>query len=286
LFCIQKDFSNKQKTMRPLIPILCFVLFFSKNTTAQIGYQLVSGGQSAAMSNAVSALSCTDAVFQNPATLAPLTRRMATIATDMRLGTPELQPIGVGFILPTKSGVLGFSLQHFGFSAFREQKIGVAIARHFSEKLDVGIRLDYMRLQAREYGSVHLLTFEIGCNTLIAKGLMLGVFVFNPLAVRLSNAERAPSVFRLGLAYTVSKFVVVAVEVEQNLTSAARFSFGLDYKITEALALRCGFLSLPTRFSFGIGYYLTKNFVMDVALSNQTLLGATPSVSLTYVFGS
>jgi hypothetical protein len=270
--------------MRTLILQLIFSSLFLEKTTAQIGYRLVSGGHSAAMSNAVSAVASGDAVFQNPASLMSLTRPMATISTDMRFGVRELKPIGVGFIQPTKSGVFGFSLQHFGFSAFRQQKLGVAFARRFSDKLDVGIQLDYLHLQAPDYGNAHLLTFEIGCNTLITKDLMLGVYVYNPLNIRL-NAEPTPSVFRLGMAYSINTYVIVAAEVEKSIVDGANFSFGLDYKVAETVSVRCGFSSLPARFSFGAGYQINKNFVIDMALSSQALLGSTPSFSLTYVFG-
>jgi hypothetical protein len=267
-----------------LLPFL-FTFFFHEKTTAQIGYRLVSGGKSAGMSNATSAIASADAVFQNPAALTSLTRPMATVATEMRFGVAELKPIGMGFIQPTKSGVFGFSLQHFGFSAFQEQKLGVALARRFSEKLDVGIQLDYLHLQAPNYGNAHLLTFEIGCNSLITKDLMLAVYIYNPLSIRIVEEDRVPSVFRLGLAYSVNKYVVVAAEIEKTLVDVLNFNFGLDYKITETVAVRSGFSSQPARFSLGIGYLLRKNLVVDVALSHQSLLGSTPSLSLTYAFG-
>jgi hypothetical protein len=272
--------------MRLFPLILVFSAFFIEHITAQIGYRLVSGGQSAAMNNAVLAVPSADAVFQNPASLLFITRPTATLATEMRFGVKELRPIGVGFIQPTKSGVFGFSLQHFGFSAFQQQKLGVAFARRFSEKLNVGIQLDYLHLQSPDYGNAHLLTFEIGCNTLITKDLMLAAYVYNPLAIRVSESERDPSVFRLGMAYSVNQKVILAAEIEKNLVEAANFRFGMDYKITETVAVRCGFSSLPVSFSFGIGYRFSKKFVIDAALSHQALLGSTPAVSFSYAFGS
>jgi hypothetical protein len=270
-----------------LFPLqFAFFFLFSEKTPAQIGYQLVSGGQSAAMCNAISAVSASaDAVFQNPASLVSIDRQMATLATDMRFGIKELKPIGVGFIQPTKSGVFGFSLQHFGFDAFHQQKIGLAFARRFSEKLNLGIQFDYLHLKASGYGNAHLLTFEIGCNTLITNDLMLATYVFNPLSVHLSESERTPSVFRLGTAYSLNAKVIIAAEVEKSIIDAANFRLGMDYKVAETIAVRCGFSSLPASFSFGVGYYLSKNFVIDAALSHQLALGSTPSVSLTYAFG-
>jgi long-subunit fatty acid transport protein len=271
--------------MRSFTLIILFCLFLGKNH-AQIGYRLVSGGQSAAMSNAAAAVASADAVFQNPASLIYITRPTATISTEMRFGVKELRPMGLGFIQPTKSGVFGFSLQHFGFSIFQQQKIGCAYARRFSEKLSAGIQLDYLHLKATDYGNAHLLTFELGCNTLITKGLMLAVYVFNPLSVRLSESERVPSVFRLGGAYTINEKVIIATEIEKSLVDAANFRFGFDYKVASTVAVRCGFSSRPASFSLGIGYFLSKNCVIDAAIAHESLLGSTPSVSLTYAFGN
>jgi hypothetical protein len=260
--------------MRLLLLQLALLLIFSQKITAQIGYRLVNGGRSTALSNSVSALPCADAVFQNPAALATLNRPMATIATEMRFGVTELRPIGVGFIQPTKSGVFGVSLQHFGFSALRQQKLGLALARRFSDQLNVGIQLDYVHLKSPNYG-----------NALITKDLTLAAFVYNPLAVRLSGEERTPSVFRLGTAYTVNPYVIIALELEKSLVDAVNFSFGLDYKITDVVSVRCGFSSLPARFSFGLGYTWQGKFVMDFGLAHQALVGSVPAVSLTYLFG-
>ena len=262
-----------------------FFLGFQAKTTAQIGYRLVSGGQSAAMSNAVSAMSTPDAVFQNPAALIYATRPTVTVATEMRFGVKDLRPVGIGLILPTKSGVFGGSIQHFGFSAFQQQKIGLAFAKRFSEKLNVGIQLDYLRLQATGYGNANILTFEIGCNTLITKDLTLAFYVFNPLSVRVSESERTPSVFRLGAAYALNNKMMITAEIEKSIIDAATFRMGFDYKVAETVAVRCGFSSLPASFSVGVGYFLSKNCIIDAALSHQSALGSTPSVSLSYIFG-
>ncbi len=271
--------------MRFLTLQLLFYTFILGKTTAQVGYRLVSGGQSAAMSNAVSAMSTPDAVFQNPAALIYITRPTVTVATEMRFGVKELRPVGVGLIQPTKSGVFGCSIQHYGFSTFQQQKIGLAFAKRFSEKLNIGIQLDYLHLQASGYGNANILTFELGCNTLITKELTLAFYVFNPLAVRLSEAERTPSVFRLGGAYSINNKIMITAEIEKSLVDATNFRMGFDYKVAETVAVRCGFSSLPTSFSVGIGYFLSKNCVIDAALSPQSLLGSTPSVSLSYIFG-
>jgi hypothetical protein len=271
--------------MRSLAFQLLVFCLFSGKISAQVGYQIVSGGKSAAMSNAVLAIPSAEVVFQNPASLMFLTRQTAIISTEMRLGVTQLRPIGVGFIQPTKSGVFGFSFQHFGFSAFQQQKLGVALARRFSDKLDVGIQLDYLHLQAPDYGNAHLLTFEIGCNTRLSNDIVLATYVYNPLNIAISGDERIPSVFRLGVGYSVNSKVIVAAEIEKSVIDAASFRFGFDYKIAETVSARFGFSSLPVRFSLGFGYALNEHFVIDVALSQQALLGSTPAVSLVYGFG-
>ncbi len=254
----------------------------SGSLKAQIGYQIVGGAQSLSMGGASVGFQDAQAIFHNPAGLVGVTKPSALLTSEIKFGVKDLKPIGTAFILPTSSGVLGFSFQNYSFDTYRENKLGVAYARRLSSKFNIGVQLDYLRLKINEYGSINLLTFEIGCNTLIFKDLVLSAYVFNPLTVRLNEHERTPSVFRLGLGYTLNSKVLICLETEKDINFPASFKFGLAYKAVETLTLRCGFRTSPSMFSFGIGYSVNKHFTADVALTNHPYLGTTPALSLSY----
>ncbi len=257
---------------------LCYCL------NAQIGYQIVGGAQSLSMGGASVSFQDAQAIFHNPAGLVGETKSSALLTSEIKFGVKDLKPIGAAFILPTSSGVLGFSFQNYSFESYRESKMGVAYARRLSSKFNIGVQLDYLRLKINEYGSTNLLTFEIGCNTLIFKYLVLSAYVFNPVSVRLNEVERTPSVFRLGLGYTLNPKVLICLETEKDINFPASFKFGLAYKAVESLTLRCGFRTSPSIFSFGFGYSINPHFTADVALTNHPYLGMTPALSLGYSF--
>ena len=251
---------------------------------AQIGYQIVGGAQSLSMGGAGIGFQNEQAIFHNPAGLVGVTKPSVLLTSEIKFGVKDLKPIGMAFILPTSSGVLGFCFQNYAFESYRESKLSVAYGRRLSSKFNIGVQLDYMRLKLNEYGSTNLLTFEIGCNTLIAKDLVLSAYVFNPLSVRLNEVERTPSVFRLGLGYSLNPKVLICLETEKDVDFPASFKFGLAYKAVESLTLRCGFRTSPSIFSFGIGYSINKHFIADVALTNHAYLGMSPALSLGYFF--
>jgi hypothetical protein len=262
-----------------ILPLFCTSL------TAQIGYQLISGARSLGMGGSSVTLQDEHAVFHNPAGLMGLTQTHFLLASEIRFGLKDLKPIGCAFVLPTSSGVLGATFQNFTFSPYRDSKLGLVYARRLFSKFNVGIRLDYEHLKFEDYGSINLLNFGIGCNTWILKDLVVSAFIFNPIAMKINESERAPSVFQLGFAYTVNPKVLVSFETEKDIVLPASFKFGFAYQAVETLNLRCGFRTSPASFSFGIGYKLNKNFTVDCALMNQATLGATPALSVSYHLG-
>ena len=193
--------------------------------------------------------------------------------------------MSLAYVTPTQSSVFGFSFQNYTYDSFRENKLMVAYARRLTAKFNLGIHLDYLHLKVDEYGSKNLLTFGIGCNTWIFNNLVLSAYVYNPVSAKLNQDERTPSVFRLGLGYTINEKVLISVETEKNIYFAPSFKFGLSYQAAESLALRCGFRSSPNIFSFGLAYKINKNFTTDLALSNHAYLGMTPALSFNYSLG-
>lgn len=266
--------------------LILFVLYVGyPSLTAQIGYQLVSGAHSLGMGGLGVCLQDEQAIFHNPAGLVSVTQSSVLLASEMRFGIKDLKPIGCAFVIPTSSGTLGFTFQNFTFESYRENKLGVAYARRLSSKFNIGVQMGYEHLKIDEYGSVGLLSFEIGCNALIFNDLILSASIFNPVTMKINEAERTPSVFRLGLAYTLNPKVLVCLETEKDIAFPASFKFGFAYKVVESLTLRCGFRTAPSIISFGIGYKINKNFTVDCALANHVYLGATPALSLSYFLG-
>ena len=270
------------------LKITVLLLIFNslqQSLKAQIGYQLISGAKSLSMGGASVGFQDEQAIFHNPAGLMGVKQANALLSSEMRFGMTELKPMGAAFITPFESGVIGVTFQNFTFDSYRENKLGVAYARRLSAKFNVGVQLAYEHLKIGEYGSRSLLHFEIGCNALIAKDLVLSALIFNPLTIKINEEERTPSVLRLGLAYTINQKVLICLETEKDILFPASFKFGFAYKVVESMTLRCGFHTAPSVISFGLGYKINPNFTIDAALTNHPILGSTPALSVIYFWG-
>lgn len=260
-----------------------FLLFWMAFSHAQIGYFLVSSSRFSALGKASVALQGAESIFGNPANLGGVEKTTALLASEWRYGVENLHPIAIAVVTPSQSGVLGFSYQHFGFEALRDNTLGVAYARKLMSKLDMGIHLRYQHIKIPAYGSQNIIGFDIGFNTLIMNNLRVGFHVQNPLPFKMNETETAPSLLRLGIAYQINLHVLLSLETAKSLSYPALFRFGLEYKFDKRWVLRSGFESYPAAFSFGLGSVLSKNFVLDMALSNHSVLGLTPAITLSYL---
>ena len=249
---------------------------------AQIGYFLVSSSRFSAMGKASVAVQGAESLFSNPSNLWGVEKTTGLLASEWRYGVENLHPLAIGLVTPSKSGVLGFSYQHFGFEALRDNTVGVAYARKLMSKLDMGIHLRYQHIKIPAYGSQNIIGFDIGFNTLIMNNLRVGFHVQNPLPFKINETETAPSLLRLGIAYQVNINVLLSLETAKSLSYPAVFRFGLEYKFDKNWVLRSGFESYPAVFSFGLGFVLSKNLKIDVAISNHSVLGLTPAMTLSY----
>ena len=257
-----------------------------------------SGGRAGAMGNATVAFSDFWSVYNNQAGLSRIESITAGINYQNRFLVKELGHNAAGFVLPTKTGVFGASMQYFGYSLFNETKIGLAYARSFGEKFSTGIQLDYFsRHIAEGYGNASAFTFELGIQTLVSEGVILGVHIFNPVQSGYSgiDSDQIPTVFTLGILYEITDEVLIMVESEKDLDYKPLLRSGLEYRLVEQVCFRLGFSTLPSRegesgfsaanlFTFGFGYEW-NNLVTDLSASIHQTLGWSPGISLYYKFG-
>jgi len=188
------------------------------------------------------------------------------------------------FILPTSGGVFGLSINYFGFSAYNEQKIGLAYGKKLGQKLALGIQINYFRSYiGADYGSAQAVSFEVSVYSKLSESLELGAHIFNPIGMEIgkNNPEAIPIAFQLGLLYHVDKNLLLATEVEKILDQKESYKFGLEYLIGDYFSVRTGIATAPTLFTFGFGLK-AKRFLLDIGTGFHQTLGFTPRVSLLF----
>lgn len=245
------------------------------------------GAESGALGHASVALSNGWGIFNNQAGLANLEKPFAGISYENRFLLKELSRNLVGIAIPTESGTISLSALSFGYSLYNEAKYGLGYARKLSDKMSMGVQLNYMTIRQgnADFGNARNLTVELGIQAELTEDLRIGVHVFNPTQTELieNGLEKIPTVFRMGGQYFVSEKVFVLVESEKELDRPALFKAGLQYHILEKLYLRGGISTNPTYTSIGFGYVLDQ-FKIDFATNYQPILGYTPQFSLSYQF--
>lgn len=224
-------------------------------------------------------------VYNNQAALAYFEHIAVGIDYDQGFFADKaLSRKSAAFILPINAGVFGLNMSYFGFSAYNEQKIGLAYGKQLGKKLALGIQLNYFRSYiGAEYGSAQAVSFEIGIYSKLSQTLELGAHIFNPIGIEIgkNNPETIPIAFQLGLLYHVDKRLILATEVEKILEYHEIYKFGLEYMITKRFSARTGFSTAPTLFTFGFGLNM-KDFLFDIGMGFHQTLGFTPKISLQY----
>jgi len=269
-------------------------MFLSGTTINGIAY---GGGRSAGLAGISVALSDFWSLHNNQAGLAGYNAFAGGITYENKFMLNETGKSSIGVVFPVQKSTFGLSLQHFGYTAFREVKTGLAYARPIGDKLSVGIQLDYLFTTiAENYGSSGGLTFEVGVQMMLSDHLILAAHTFNPLAIQIhqNTGEKANSVYTLGILYHLTDQLLVSMETEKDLKFKPAIRAGVEYEISGAAITRIGYATLPaptssTRFSmtseysFGFGLNLNE-FQLDIAAIIHTTLGWSPVVSLIYKF--
>ena len=258
------------------------VLFFGKANATDFNSPL--GARSSALGGASLGLADVWSTANNQAALGFVESLSAGIYYENRFLLKETSLKGGAFVLPVKAGAFGLNVSSFGYSLYNENQIGLSYGQRLGEKIGVGVQLNYLSTRlGGEYGQRNAIAGAVGVLAKVNKELSIGAHVFNPTKTKLAsyNDERIPTIMKLGLNYTFSEKVFLALETEKDMDFSPVVKAGLEYHVVEVLYLRGGISTNPTKSSFGFGLQLSS-FKLDVASSFHQTLGLTPHISLIY----
>jgi len=244
------------------------------------------GARSAGLANASVTLSDVWSVHHNQAGLGFLEKAGAGVYYENRFLIPELGLSAGVVAIPVKKGAFGLSIRNFGYQLYNESKIGLGYGRSFSDKLSIGMQLNFLNVRfADVYGARNAFTAEVGAIYKLNSNLTIAAHINNPTRTKLTelDADRLPTIIRFGLRYQFSKKVFLAGEAQKDTYNAAQLRFGLEYMASDIFFLRAGIATNPINSSFGFGLKL-KKLMLDFAGTFHQVLGFTPQISLTYQF--
>ena len=255
------------------------------NAAAQNGALSAVGARGIAMGQTGVTFRDVNSLFGNQAGLAHLEQFAGLAFAERRFLLEEIQSFSFGAAYPTRSGTFGLALNYFGFEAYNEQRIGLAYGRKLFERFSIGAQFLLLNTRIPDYGSKAALTFELGVLAELIPQLNIGVHVYSPARVSITEDAYLPTVLRIGLNYLPSDNLSLMAEVEKDIDYAARTKVGVEYKIAPPLALRLGVATRPTSLSFGLGYLLSNGLSLDIASSYHQVLGFTPAAGVSYGLG-
>lgn len=268
--------------MKQLFTLILFLGAFILH--AQTGYNN-AGSRSNAMGDASLNLTDVYSVLNNQASLGVMEHSAVGISATNIFGLEGFNAFTGAAVLHTNSGGnFGLSIQYTGDMNFNQLKGGVAYGRKLGKNFSAGIQLDYVSTQVNEIDNAAAFTFEAGIRYAPYKNLIASARVYNPVRVKAGDAfpeEELPALFDIGIAYTPSDKVMLAIEGEQQLDADLRIKSGIEYHIAEALFLRGGYMSNPSVFTAGAGIKL-KDFSFDFAAQFHQQLGMTPGIGIQY----
>ncbi len=186
-----------------------------------------------------------------------------------------------------KKGTFGLTYTGFGYSAFKQSKLGLAYGLALSENFSAGVQMNYLSYRIGDiYGNASAFTVELGLQGKLSKNIIVAAHVYNPNRAKITdyNNEKLPSQLRFGIQYIFSEKLFAVAEAEKSSYNAVNFKGGIEYSPAKEFYLRAGATSNPAQASFGVGLNISS-LKFDLSSAYHNVLGFSPQIGLSYVFG-
>ncbi|MCI0512547.1 hypothetical protein L0128_04990 [candidate division KSB1 bacterium] len=221
-----------------------------------------------------------DALFINPAGLARLNGFEMTTYFSQLFGLKELNYSTLTVAQPLGRYTPAFGIHYFGYAAYRELSVNLALARHFQHKIYYGLTARYLSLTIKNYGSAATLSLDWGVILQTSPTFALGLVLKNWNRPQLEN-ERLPQIISSGLAVIPFPDLILTLDLYKDIHFPLDTRVGIEYLLFQTLALRAGIASEPARLCLGCGIQVL-NWRLDYAYRMHPILGGTHQVSISF----
>jgi len=263
---------------------IIFILFvFYLKSYAQIkpgAKQIALSHSDVALSNDVYAL------FNNPAGLSQQNwREFSIYYSPSPFGLSDLSNSSAVYHEPTYFGSFAIGFSNYGFDLYKENNFFLSYSSNILTNFYICATLSYRNLSIKNYGSENSFTILLGGITYLTQNLRIGFAIDNITYATIGkNDNQIPTIFNLGLCYTLLGKMIITTAIEKEVENNASLRVGIDYEIIKYLNIRIGAMNEPSSFSAGIGINYSI-FEIDYALFNHQDLGFTHQLGVTLQFG-
>ncbi|MCD6066467.1 MAG: hypothetical protein K0S33_1293 [Bacteroidetes bacterium] len=263
------------------------IAFFSFSALFLGAQNFTVGARAAALGGASVTLDDVYSAQNNQAGLGFLKNISAGAYYENRFLLKQLGYSSLTGALPIKRGTFGLTYTSFGYSMFRQSKAGLGYGMKLGESFSAGVGLNYLSYSIGDiYGKAHAFSVELGLQGKLSKQVTVAAHIYNPNRAQITNYnnEKIPSQLKFGVQYKFSKQLLVIAEAEKSTYTNINFKGGIEYAPAKEFYIRAGVNSYPTQAAFGIGVNL-EGLRFDLSSSYHNILGFSPQVGLSYVFG-
>jgi hypothetical protein len=250
-----------------------------------------------------------NAINYNPAGLAFIGRKQLLLSEWPVPVDPDFNTYSVAAALPTSFGAYGFSFSQNDYFLdiipldtihLKGQKISFIYATRINERFSLGININTFNKGAFEskyfVSSWYFASsWDMGAYLQITRDLSFGLMYETVQQTPYDIDDILPEKLRVGLGYTIGN-AIFAIDLDKLTkvnTGYWESHYGLEYRLTRVITLRCGFERMyeapsyttdDTTSTFGASINLSKNMSLDFARTNTGNIILYDTYSLKWEF--
>ena len=267
-----------------LIKITSCILLIQLSTYGNVCSQFHASAASEGLGGVSVTLSDLEAIPHNIALIDRQVPATLAIQSTMPYGVREFLQNQLIYSSNLGSGRAVMTLGRYGFDLYNEHLFSLGYALEITTGLHAGLTTGIVTRSIEGHGTVLSPLYEIDLAQKVTKTVILGMQLRNPVPFSKNRHQLVPTVFSLGLGYMVSKGVDFFLSAEGHAWANVRFRAGLAYRPIDVLVVRVGMSTLPAQLHCGFGLEVRSRVHLDSAITYSTMLGATPSVGITFTF--
>ena len=222
-------------------------------------------------------------LYYNQAGLYALKDWSVDLSVERKFNLQDLNSIQIGAAKKFGFGSLGIIMSQFGTQEYNEQLFGLAYGRELGKVVSIGGLLAMAGYNSDRFGSSFVPVIALGSIIRVSKEFTVGVHVFNPVPLQITDNTATTARYRMGLAYQPSDKVSLMGEVDKDVyRDKWEFKMGVSYQVVRVLGLEAGFNPSADYFAFGIKYNPMKKLMLKGAGSVHQTLGLSPAISVSF----
>jgi len=269
--------------MPPELIITCTIFLFHSSISC---CQPNPGARVTAMGKSTATATGLAATYSNPAGITSTSQPSAFLGFVISPLTPEISTQSFALLYPVGRNSLAIGIQRYGLPEFYTLSAGFIYAKKFGDQLRIAIRLNYVQVNATNYGALSGFNLDMGIMIAATSKVLLGAYINNPAQQKYISDKlnyHTPTSLGIGATWQAADQVALTAMLEKDVHVQPDFRVGMEYKPDERFILRGGASLKPAHHFAGFGFSY-RHLVFDFAVSSNIHTGYQPQLDISYAW--